>query len=310
MDNYTVKGLVVVGFVFSMATFLFFLEPNIYINSVVPRLADYLQETAIVMMRTNRYPGLTGHYSTNGTYLAIGLGAIASLILAKKNNERKSGCYILATLVIGALLLIGKRAHLVFSVASVFGVYWFCNDRDKVNRFIKLIGLLIIGSVLLVIAINQIPALNNTFSRFAETAKSGDFLMSRGLFYAEAITQFKQHPIFGCGWKTMVNLIEHDVHNIYLQLLAETGIVGFVVFCGLFVYGIYIAVKLLRCVSFSKEALSESDRIMICFSGYYVFFFILYGFTGNPLYDEQPFYIFMIAYGILMHYGKNMRVVK
>lgn len=309
--KYTVNGLVAVGLIFSMATFLFYFEPNIYLNHIVPRLASYLQETAVIMMRTNRYPGLTGHYSTNGTYLAVGFGAVLSLSLIQRHRkENRIRYFMMCFLVLGALLLIGKRAHLVFSVAAAFGVYWFCNDREKINRFIKLIGVLIVGSILIVIIINQIPALSNTFNRFVETANSGDFLMSRGKFYSEAFIQFKRSPLLGCGWRTMMNILDHDVHNIYIQILSETGIVGFVFFGGLFVYGIRIAIKTLKYTGVSKTILSDSDRLLIYFSSYYMFFFILYGFTGNPLYDEQPFYIFMVAYGILMHYEKNVRTVK
>lgn len=118
---YLVQGLAIIGLIFSVATFVFYFFPDIYLNSVVPYLADYLKSTAVIMMRTNRYPGLTGHYSTNGTYLAIGFGAVISSILCgsgeKKNRIRY---FVVCLLVLGALLLIGKRAHLVFSIAAVF----------------------------------------------------------------------------------------------------------------------------------------------------------------------------------------------
>ena len=302
---YLVNGVVVVGIIFAGATFLFYFFPNIYLNSVVPKLADYLKETAVIMMRTNRYPGLTGHYSTNGTYLAIGFGAVISIIFCKAGEKKKNFKYlIVCLLILGALLLIGKRAHLVFSIAAAFGVYWLSNDRDKVNRLIKLLGIVLVAAILFVIMVNQIPALSNTFNRFSETADSGDFLMSRGLFYAEAISQFKSHLLLGCGWKQMVNLLAHDVHNIYIQLLAETGLVGFSFYTILFVSGLLMAVRLVKMAA-SSSSESIVDKKLIYFAAYYMFFFILYGFTGNPLYDEQPFYLLMISYGILLFYSRE-----
>ncbi|HHX57451.1 MAG TPA: hypothetical protein GX710_05485 [Clostridiales bacterium] len=302
---YLVNGLVVVGVIFAGATFLFYFFPNIYLNSVVPKLADYLKETAVIMMRTNRYPGLTGHYSTNGTYLAIGFGAVISTIFCKAGEKKKNSKYlIVCLLILGALLLIGKRAHLVFSVAAAFGVYWLSNDKDKVNRLIKLLGIVLVAAILFVIMVNQIPALSNTFNRFSETADFGDFLMSRGLFYAEAISQFKSHLLLGCGWKQMVNLLAHDVHNIYIQLLAETGLVGFSFYIILFVSGLLMAVRLVKMAA-SSTSESIVDKKIIYFAAYYMFFFILYGFTGNPLYDEQPFYLLMISYGILLFYSRE-----
>ena len=120
--------------------------------------------------------------------------------------------------------------------------------------------------------------------------------MSRDVFYAEAWEMFMENPIFGCGWRQMTDIIEHDVHNIYIQLLAETGIVGFSVYVFLIFYGVFIAIKLLRCYSKDKK-----KSILLLFSAYYIFFFALYGLTGNPLYDEQPFYTFMICYGALIY---------
>lgn len=299
---YLVQGLVFVGLIFSIATFVFYFFPDIYLNSVVPNLADYLKSTAEIMMRTNRYPGLTGHYSTNGTYLAMGFGATISTILCG-NGEKKNriGYFVVCLLILGALLLIGKRAHLVFSIVAAFCVYWLCNYKDKINRFLKIIGVVIITAIVYVIMVNQIPALSNTFNRFIETAVSGDFLMSRGVFYAEAFGQFKKHIFLGCGWKKMVKLLEHDVHNIYIQLLAETGVVGFSFFSVLFVSGLKMAVKLTKGISHTK-IINAQERKLLLFAAYYMFFFILYGFTGNPLYDEQPFYLLMISYGILICY--------
>lgn len=300
---YLVQGLGIVGLIFSVATFVFYFFPDIYLNSVVPYLEDYLKSTAVIMMRTNRYPGLTGHYSTNGTYVAIGFGAIISTILCGNGKEEKGiRHYVACLLVVGALLLIGKRAHLVFSIAAAFCVYWLYNDKAKTNRLLKVVGIVIIVAIVFIIMVNKNLALSNTFNRFYETAAFGDFLMSRGKFYAEAFAQFKKHIFWGCGWKQMMKLLEHDVHNIYIQLLAETGVIGFSFYVFLFVSGLNMAVKLIKGVSHT-EVINVQDRKLLVFASYYMFFFILYGFTGNPLYDQQPFYLLMISYGLLTYYA-------
>ena len=71
---------------------IFYLNPNIYINKIVPNLNDYLRTDAIIMIKTNRQPGLTGHYSTNGMYLAIGLGGALTSFIAF--NKKKSIRYL------------------------------------------------------------------------------------------------------------------------------------------------------------------------------------------------------------------------
>lgn len=70
----------------------------------------------------NCVPGLTNHYSTNGIYLAIGLMMFSSSFLFEEGkNRRKSKIWLV--LIVLALLLTGKRAHLLFSVFSI-GVMW------------------------------------------------------------------------------------------------------------------------------------------------------------------------------------------
>lgn len=305
---YTVKGLVIFGTIFAFFTFWFYFKPSIYVSVIVPKLSTYLQDTAVSMVRTNRFPGLTGHYSTNGIYLSMGFGAMTALYLSNPRQLRKKGFVLLSlVLTLGALLLIGKRAHLVFSVASAFGLYWLYNAENRKNRFVKIVSVFVIVSILFVIFVNQIPELANTFNRFTETAESGDFLMSRGTFYVEALSQFRLHPFIGCGWRTLMDVMNHDAHNIYIQLLAETGIIGFVLYSALLIFGIYMSVFLLRKVSTGKLKLKRNDLTMLLFSAFYIFFFILYGFTGNPLYDEQTFYILMIAYGALLYFYYQIR---
>ncbi len=309
--GYTIKALAVFGIIFTAFTFVFYFYPDLYIDNIVPYLADYLKSTAVMMIRTNRYPGLTGHYSTNGIYLAFGLGALVSLYFSNSIKSKNNGnkiIIILIAITIGALLLIGKRAHLVFSIAACFVIYWMSNTKNKNSRLIKLLGIIIIASVVFVIAVNQIPALSNTFDRFSATAESGDFMMSRGTFYAVTWAQFLKNPLFGCGWRTMMDILEHDVHNVYLQLLAETGIVGFVCFAGLITYGVIIAVKVFRWAVKNSPQLSRDDFAMLIFSVYYFIFFTLYGMTGNPLYDEQPFYVFMVSYGAVLYYHRKIKL--
>src|SRR5207244_3338596 len=73
----------------------------------------------------------------------------------------------------------------------------------------------------------------------------GSDAATRLLLWDTAWNLFKQSPIAGVGWGNFVMLYgdylkvswippeEFDVHNIYLQLLAETGVIGFAIFFSL-----------------------------------------------------------------------------
>lgn len=307
----TVKIIAICGVIFSVASFFFYIFPDIYIQKIVPHLEDYMQSHAVIMIKSNRYPGLTGHYSTNGIYLAFGVGATWALYLTyNKGSWRKVSfaCFILG---VGALLLIGKRAHLVFSIGACFLIYWISNNENKFRRIWKVFGLIIISAVIMVIAVNQIPGLSNTFERFIETASSGDFLMARGKFYLEAIEQFKVNPIVGAGWRTMMmDVIGHDVHNIYLQLLAENGLLGFLFYVSMLIYGMIISAKEFGWASRNRDKISADSYVLLAFATFYIYFFVIYGMTGNPLYDEQTYYVFMISYGAILYARSNNSMVR
>ncbi|MDK2937282.1 MAG: hypothetical protein PWP62_2290 [Eubacteriaceae bacterium] len=312
--NYTVKVLFGYGLFYSFFTFFFYAFPDLYTNSIVPLFPVYARNTAINLLNSNCYPGLTAHYSTNGIYLAIGIGALFSIYLSDYNSrqpkqKRKKIILLMLVFMMGALLLTGKRAHLVFTIAGCFFVYWLSYSDNKKGRLLKVVFGLVVASIIFIFVVNLLPGLSNTFRRFSETLESGNFLMGRETFYAASWIQFSNNPIFGCGWKKMMSLIGHDTHNIYIQLLAETGIIGFLLFAGLIAYGVLSATKTLKEYTKDRDRIGKSNYSLLYFSTFYIYFFVLYGMTGNPLYDEQTFYIFMIAYGTMLYYRKKMIAV-
>lgn len=302
--RFTVKALSVIGLIFTFFTYFFYWFPDIFMDNVVPYLEDYLQTQVITMMRNSQYVGLTGHYSTNGTYLAIGLGATFAWLMTSQTKRSRIILGILALSILGALLLIGKRAHLIFSFISCLIVYWTYYSNRKLSRLVKSIALILSLVLLFIIFVNFFPALNNTLSRFFSTAEEGDFMMNRDVFYAKAWETFLAHPIFGIGWGKMKSIIDHDVHNVYIQLLAETGIVGTLLFIVLIAFGLISSIKTAH--EFVKRKNNElaQQNCLIWFALFYMIFFCLYCLTGNPLYDEQPFYIYMISYGIVLQYRR------
>ena len=78
-------------------------------------------------------------------------------------------------------------------------------------------------------------------------------------------------------------------HNIYLQILAECGIVGLVAYVSMFASFFVATLRLM------KKQLKKPDRIMmplLRFSLFTQIYILLYGMVGNPIYD----YNFLIWY--------------
>lgn len=64
---------------------------------------------------------------------------------------------------------------------------------------------------------------------FGEGADNNRFYL-----WAVSFEQFLNHPIFGGGLGSVAHLYGHESHNTYLQLLSETGLVGFILYVTLF----------------------------------------------------------------------------
>ena len=108
---------------------------------------------------------------------------------------------------------------------------------------------------------------------------------------------FEQSPVFGIGWNNfmkMFTLRNTHCHNIYYQLLCETGIVGFSVFIFFFVTRIIGTIKKLN-LSIYME-MKEAPWLKL--SLFIQVFFLLYGFSGNPLYDIEETILYFFAVGI------------
>jgi hypothetical protein len=114
--------LVMIGFFYAVCTIWFYFSPDLYLNHVINLFPSKYFYILKYWYNNGFMSGLTTHYSTNGMYLAIACGISFCNIF----NENKKGVikiiFFFVTLV--ALLLTGKRAHLIFTVMAMFAVYY------------------------------------------------------------------------------------------------------------------------------------------------------------------------------------------
>ena len=152
------------------------------------------------------------------------------------------GCYVLGhdrwkklsgwTLGLGFMALLctqsigGTAAFVLVLVLSIF-----CFIRSRKKRLVLLAGLcaLICLAYLLRAILNPVHT----------EGYIGSDAVSRLMLWGTAWDEFTQSPVFGIGWGNFGAPYDWNIsfapgmgepHNIYLQLLAETGLMGFVAF--------------------------------------------------------------------------------
>lgn len=250
--------------------------------------------------------GFTSHYSTNAIYLSLGLVCLVGG-LSSGNRRVSSVKYpLLAILLLVSLVLTTKRGPLIAAACSVLVVYVYVNRNRSVSSVMKLLlisGLL--AGFTLVLA-TFIPAVDATLNRFAELTVD-DTGSGRTYLYEYAWRMFEQNPLLGNGWgsyasylsTTSLGVMYSDLgfasmsaHNVYLQLLAETGIVGMLLFL------FPATATLIYTIRESGAAVGENpfDRAFcLRASAAMQLFFLVYCLSGNPLYDVQCYLPYFIA---------------
>lgn len=295
--------------VYAVFTVLSFLSPSLYLNHIV-NLFPANKAKLIKLYNQGSISGLTSHYSTNGMFLATGL--VISAAKYNSNKQRKNLALIILFLI--TLLMTGKRAHVLFGVAAIFVLYFYSQSNEKaINKWAKTLGIILFVGCAGFIVISAFPGLAGMFIRFRDTLEGGDVSNGRFELWSLAVDAFMENPVFGIGWKQYRNIVSplfstktaFDTHNVYLQLLCETGIIGFTIYLIWFVEIFGMTVRLFKKISMNKSNLVEQNYL-VGFSLIYQTFFFLYCFTGNPLYEMYMYIPYFLSCSVTLYYTHNM----
>jgi O-antigen ligase len=112
-----------------------------------------------------------------------------------------------------------------------------------------------------------------------------DFSSGRGYLWNETLAVFYNQPFSGQGLLTMRIQLGLDTHNVFIQLLAETGLLGFSSFLLFVLSNLIISIK---------KIFRNPNYIGFQMSFFFQAFFICYCFTGNPIYNLNLFLVYMI----------------
>lgn len=304
--------LVVTDLVYAFFTFFFFFAPAMVYYGIAYTLFPSNIVSLISWYNHGWMAGLTSHYSTNGILMATGvmLSFCKMLPYWQGKDRKRWGWAIAFVLFTAALLLTGKRGPLIFGFAGVFVVYYFSMENDQGKRWTNILGVGLAVFCIGFVLITWVPALAQAFYRFVDTSEAGDVTLGREKYWAIAVEQFKKNPVFGIGWGQFRVYAEAatgkdaDTHNVYLQLLCECGVFGLVSFLLMYLQPIRMAlVDYITMIRNREEDMEK--RSLLSFAVCFQVFFILYCFTGNPLYTHVAYmpYYFSCAIVAYYHFG-------
>lgn len=299
-----VKCVIAFGYIHTAATYLFFLMPFLY--KYMYRIWGFWP-SGTGHGSYGYKAALSNHYSGNGIVLALTYMALfAVLMLGKEKLTKRQMRLAITCFVISfiAVILTSKRAHLLFGLMAILFVYYFSNPKKMKSRiFILILGGLISIPVIYYLSL-KIPILNETLSRFQDM-DDDSHMTNRFSLWEHAFQMFKNKPLFGNGWMSFrydYSIYFYNgqgtqgeyinAHNVYIQLLAEVGIVGFLIYMGFIIYLLYNVFFMIRKCQKDKDV---QILFPLYFSAVFLIFYILYSFTGNCLYDNMQPYFFTVC---------------
>jgi O-antigen ligase len=306
------------GIFYSLSVILSYLYPDIYCAIFFPLLRSNITEKIVRLMQRGYYTGFTSDVSYTAGYIVNGLGIICCSWMIGHIPKRKLNVFLLSIMLLG-LLLTQKRAHLLFFILSLIFVYiqYSRSNYERIIKVLKVLLISVLGIAILILIIQQTSIGRRVFARIIRTIQifisGGDITSNRIPLYKHALNLFSKNPILGIGWgnykKTVVGNVtvntEMKAHNIYLQLLSETGLLGSILILLPFFITFFYTIRATHIVSMGRDIFSHKWIFTVLYSLYIQTFFLLYGLTGNPLYDPSFLIMYFIAIGLVYSFRSS-----
>lgn len=237
-----------------------------------------------------RISGMFGDEAILGNYISRLLPVIIALLLSFKKNVRiYNFIAVICIIVSGMLILIsGERTAFLYYIIFVTVIILLLVDW-KYEKLI-LISLLLavaLGLFFTESSIKQRVFLNTLAEiNFKQDSSNYNFIPETYKpIYNTSLKMIKDKPIFGIGTKMYREQCNKEKyfsengctthpHNTYLQLLAETGVVGFIPICFLFLLVSFIFLLHLKYYLIQKVVFLSNEKIAFL-GAIFVYFFPL-----------------------------------
>ena len=290
LDYERIFKYIYVGAIFIAASVLLqFLLPGIFDSIAKIIMPSNVYISVINRNSTGYVTGLTREVSYAALFLFIGL---LYSIFIKKNR-------VISFVWLGILFLTGKKAQPIFAIIAICIVLY--SQTKNLKKHLKILCGIIAGVFAIVVSFpvwKNISFLERLVT-FIENIKNGSDIIGltsgRTVIYERAIELWSQNKWFGIGWENFRNIgaygsseyttwFNHfDVHNCYLQILCETGIIGAAIFLSILIPTLIYAIKILR----------NNPIQYIKFSEAYFIFFWIFVLTEPCLYTDS--YVIFLA---------------
>ncbi|MDD6966672.1 MAG: O-antigen ligase family protein [Firmicutes bacterium] len=277
---------------------------NIYYSTIAIHYTRYPIQYLKRLAEVKGYVGFASSPGENAAFLVFASSVVICNLSGIKKIAAKRFVYCL--LILGAFLAGERSSVLIAILVPIITELFVEKNLSKKMRRIFIIAIVVIS--ILIVFINNLAFFSDTvlFRNFAKSFidinNGSDITSGRTGLFRTAIEAFKTNPLFGIGLGNFVNFTGAytDVHNSYLQVLAEQGIVGELFFLFPIIILLLETIKLCR-----LNNISAIEINYLRFSLFAQLYFVLYGLVANATIDMTAYVMYFVGASIMISIKSN-----
>jgi len=250
-----------------------------------------------------------------GSYLSRLFPLLFALFVLKEKKQLELYSMIILFILLSGLIYIsGERAAFFLFILSFMFMIIF------LEKFVKLKIISSVLSLILIVALtfNFSEVKNRMVSNPVDNIKKSIFTPEHDSLIRTAYNMFLDKPILGQGPKMFRVICKNEKyatgitpcmthpHNFYVQLLAETGIIGFSFLFSVFVYVLYCVYRQFKTIVLGQKRYLTNYQVCLL-AGILITVWPLT--TNGNFFHNWLMIVYSLPVGFYLHsiYGKNRK---